>query len=316
MRSHKKITMENQTRIRRQLYYYLILFSGLQIITTMYYNFDALKRNRIWKIRLGDKNYKFFQFGLYTLFVNAFLYHSLSKPLYRGTSGFKIQYAFVLMNLLQFAAIICFFSTLFQYSHEQIFAVIQLFIYIPVFGIGTAINYFAWKQLKPKKLTYEGSWLLSRRRDWGIAGTFFSASQMLMLCWEISMNIYETVEFKDWFQKHFGLYVASQGVMFLGALGYHVLGLKVSKGACSSSCHRSLNHICLLFIIIEFIGMLMYVIASIIQDQVWLNYDHVLVFALGTVVSGLGNSYVSRRTMTEDLESHEKEMTYDELVSK
>lgn len=295
--------MDGNTKIRRNISSYLVLFSGIQILAIMYYIFDVAKRRNIWKKRLGNKNFYIFRVGVYLIFFNGFFYHCLSKPLYRGTSGFSVQYYAIAMNSIQLMGIVCFFTGIMHYAPEHVYSIIQFFIYIPTFLLGMALNYFGWEPKKPQRLTTEGSWVASRRRDWGMTSTISSASLLVMLAWEVSKCIYDKIRYKKLMGELLGLYYSSFTLMSIGGVGIHVLVMKVSKGVIP--CHQKLNIICIVFDIIETVGLALYTYVCNVKDLVYIAFYHVFFFSLATVISTFGNSYISRKNIKAAIEEIE-----------
>lgn len=295
--------MEVNLAKRRNLNSYLFLFSGLQILCALFYDYDIASGKKVWQDKIGSKNYPFFKYGALALCLNGLLYHCLSKPLYRGTSGFPVHYFAIPLNVNQFFAILCFFWPLLSNSQKKGFPIFQLLIHPITFILGTSLTIYGWKQINPQKLTISGSFLLSRRRDWGIAGTLFSAAEVVLIFWSAMKCIYDNEKYKVKYGNGQVVYSIAVFLQMIGALGYHVLGLKVSKG--TFPCHNLLIKICFGFITTELIGTLLYVPICSIHNQTRIFYYHSLIFSTGMIVSGFGNLYISRKKFNLELEELE-----------
>lgn len=292
--------------MRRKLNSYLFLASGVQILCSLSYGYDLAGGWAFpsWEDRVGKKLYPAFEYGVLALCLNGLLYHCLSKPLYRGTSGLPLQYVSILVNLNQLVASVCFFISIMNYQPRNGYVIFQFLVYPTTFILGSLLTYYAWNQITPQKLTISGSWLLSRRRDWGIAGTLFSAAEVAMVFWDAIRSFYDQYRIKSMFGD---LYKLAGSAMFLqvtAALGYHVLGLKVSKGV--MPCHQHLVWASLAFIFIEIVGTGIYIACCSIKKQINIFYYHSFFFSIGTIVSGLGNIYISRKKFYEELDELEK----------
>lgn len=285
---------------RRQWNFYVVLFAGLQFLFTLYYNYDIAKGLKTYEKVMGDKWYSPFKFGCYTLFMCGVIFHCISKPLYRGTSGLPMQFVGLLACLFDLAAIFCFFIPLFKFYRKDAFTWVQLFIYVPNLVTVIGLTYTSRKSVQPTQLTIPGGWLISRRRDWGIAGTIFSGCQIVMIFWEFVKSCYSLGNQKTnrLFKEYSNSYIASLGLMTLGALGYHIVALNISKGRCP--CHRKMVISGIIFVLIEIIGFIIYEYDCTKCEYKHIFFYHTVIFALGIIVSGIGNFIVSWKMFDQD----------------
>ena len=296
--------MDNSFQKRRSLNGWLFMFSGFQMLMALYYDWDIAWGSDEFQKLIGDKFYPTFKYGCYSLFLSGLLYHCMSKPLYRGSSGFPFQYVAILLNFNQLCSIICFFFPILIANPKNGFVYFQMLVYIPTLVVGSLMNYYGWNKVQVKSITLTGSFLLSRRRDWGIAGTLLSACQMVLLFWSCVKCFIQPDWYKESYGDYFRVYSIALLFMIIGALGYHVLGLKVSKGG--FPCHRRLNLVSLTFASIELVGLILYILSCTLSNMNNIFYYHGLFFGAGMVVSAFGNSYISRLKLDEDIQEFER----------
>ena len=319
--------MKINMALRARLNSYLSLSSGVQMMCAFYYAYQITGGMPVWQIRLLN-NYNIWLYGIYSMFINGCVYHCLSKPLYHGTTGIKFQYFAVLLNANQLAAAICFFKAMFTYSPKNAFVIFQVFPYFITLGLGIALNVASWNSVKPKSYSMKGSFLYTRRRDWGIASTIVSAFQLLLGFSVAFMDLMKKdsttgeISAKPTYGSYFNCYIGGLMIMWIAALGCHVLAFKVSKGLCP--CHRILNYITIGFNVFEVIGLILYILAThkaqatripipglgitlVTDSKVNILYMHLLLFGVCQVVAVFGNSYISWRPFKEDLEYYEVE---------
>lgn len=289
----------NSDEIRHQSCYYLLLFSGLQMICSLYYDWDLSYGRSPYQTKLNENLFSIFKYGALSLFLNGLLYHCISEPLNNGNSGIPFNYICILININQICTIVCFFYPLFKYDPKNGYTIFELFIYIPTAIFGILLNIFGWEKKKPNSITITGSWVLSRRRDWGLAGVFLAACQLVLIFWGSMKCFYDADKIKSRYGSYFALYAASMFLMVIGALGYHVLALKVSEG--SFSCHDILKYITLSFAIIELVGLILYIYACSSANQTRIFYYHSLFFSLGMVISAFGNVFISWKKFDDDV---------------
>lgn len=289
----------NSDYIRRESNYYLLLFSGIQMICSLYYDWDLSYGSTEYKLKVGEKLFPAFKYGAFSMFLNGLIYHCISKPLYRGTSGIPLNYICILLNINQICALVCFFYPLLKYDPKNGYTIFQLFIYVPTAICGVLLNIYGWSKKPLPAITLTGSWVLSRRRDWGLVGVFLAACQLVLIFWNSMKCFYDADTVKKRYGDSFNVYAASMFLMVIGSLGYHVLALKVSKG--SFSCHNPLKYITLAFAIIELVGLIMYIYACIEANQARIFYYHSLFFSGGMVVSAFGNVFISWKKFDEDV---------------
>lgn len=289
--------------VRQWLNLILMFWSGMQIVSAFYYGYMiAGGMGVVWQYRLKN-NYKIWLYGMESMFVDGIIYHGISKALYHGTSGFKMQYFAILLNLNQIAAAACFFKAMFEYTPTNGFVIFQVLVYIPVFILGVLMTILGWKSREQKVYTLKGSWLYYRRRDWGLIAVFVAACLFLLTFikgFQDKMSKRPTG-----YSDYNTIYIDSMMIMWVGALGYHFLGLKVSKG--NFKCHRYLCLICLAFTALEFIGLVMYVYSTNKAAQVGMLYYHIVIFSAVVIVAALGNCYISWRPFREDCKFYMKE---------
>lgn len=289
----------NPDEIRRQANYYLLLFSGLQMICALYYDWDLSYGSKEYEPKVGKNLFPAFKYGALSLFLNGLLYHCISKPLYRGTSGIPLNYVCLLININQICALVCFFYPLLKYDAKNGYTIFELFVYIPTAVCGVMLNVYGWQKKPLPAVTLTGSWILSRRRDWGLVGVYLAACQLVLIFWNSMKCFYDNERTKKNFEDDFNVYAASLFLMVIGSLGYHVLALKVSKG--SFPCHDILKYVTFSFTIVELIGLIMYVYACTKHNQARIFYYHSLFFSLGMIVSAIGNTFISWKKFDEDV---------------
>lgn len=289
----------NPDTMRRESNYYLLLFSGLQMLCILYYDYDLSYGSTTWQANVGEKLYPIFKYGALSLFLNGLIYHCISKPLYRGTSGIPLNYICVLLNINQICSVLCFFYPLMKYNPENGYTIFQFFIYVPTTIFGILLNIYGWSSKPYPAITLTGSWILSRRRDWGLVGVFLAAAQLVLIFWTSMKCFYDPDSAKRRYGDYYNVYTASLFIMVVGALGYHVLALKVSKGKCN--CHDTLKYITLSFALLELIGFIMYCYSCTEANQTKIFYYHALFFSVGMIVSALGNTYISWKKFDDDI---------------
>lgn len=289
----------NSDEIRHQSCYFLLLFSGLQMICSLYYDWDLSSGRSPYQSKLSEKLFPTFKYGALSLFLNGLLYHCISEPLYNGNSGFPLNYVCILININQICSVVCFFYPLFKYNPKDGYTIFELLVYIPTLIFGILLNIYGWEKKKPNSITIPGSWVLSRRRDWGLAGVFLAASQLILIFWSSMKCFYDAEKIKSRYGSYFIPYASSLFMMVIGSLGYHVLALKISEG--NLSCHDILKYIVLLFATIELIGLIIYVYACTCAKQTRIFYYHSLFFSLGMVISAFGNVYISWKKFEDDV---------------
>lgn len=289
----------NPDVMRKESNYYLLLFSGLQMLCSLYYDWDLCYGSTAYKLKVGEKLFGAWKYGALSLFLNGLIYHCISKPLYRGTSGIPLNYICVLLNINQFCALICFFYPIFKYDPKNGYTIFQLFVYIPTFVSGVLLNIYGWSRKEIPSITLTGSWVLSRRRDWGLVGVYLAACQLVLIFWNSMKCFYDAGSTKTRYGNQFNVYAASLFLMVVGSLGYHVLALKVSKG--KFPCHDILKYITLGFAIIEFVGLIMYCYSCTKANQTRIFYYHSLFFSAGMVVAAFGNAFISWKKFDEDV---------------
>lgn len=289
----------NKEEIRKQLCYFLLLFSGLQMICILYYDWDVASGRSIYITKLGSKLYPVFKYGSLSLFLNGFLYHCISEPINDGHSGIPFEYIIIVINVNQLISVICFFYPLMKLNAKNGYVLFEIFIYIPTLIFGILLNIFGWEKKKPKFITIKGSCILSRRRDWGLVGVYMAASQIILIFWSSMKCFYDSELIKQRYGNYFTIYASSLFLMVIGSLGYHVLALKVSYGNCE--CHHPLKVITLFFAIIEFIGLIIYIVACSKANQTRIFYYHSLLFSIGLFVSAIGNTYLSWKKFDDDI---------------
>ncbi|KAH0793677.1 hypothetical protein GPJ56_002398 [Histomonas meleagridis] len=293
----------NEMKWRSKINYYVLLFSALQFLFTLYYNYDISKGLKVWETTLGSKYYPAFKFGSYTLFACGLIFHCISKPVYRGTSGFPLQYIGFVFCLLDLAAFLCFFIPLFHHDKKDVFGWIQFFIYLANLISCTGLTIVSRKSIQPAQISIAGSWVLSRRRDWGICGTILGGLQVVMIFWETVFSLYAPEDKKALavFKDKINEYRASMILLTIGALGYHIVSLKISKGQCP--CHNKMRISGFVFLAFEIVGLILYEHVCTIRPYKHIFFYHVIIMGLGIVISGLGNDYISRRPFKEDYEA-------------
>lgn len=307
--------MDKSIRTRRQWNFYVVLFAGLQFLFTLYYNYDIAKGLKTYEKEMGDKWYPPFKFGCYALFVCGVVFHCISKPLYRGTSGLPMQFVGFAACLVDLAAVICFFVPLIKFYKNDAFTWVQLFIYIPNLVTIIGLTYTSRKSIQPAQLTIPGSWLISRRRDWGICGTIFSGCQIVMIFWEFVKSCYDTKKkvVERLFKESANSYLASLGLMTLGALGYHIVALNISKGMCP--CHRKMVISGIVFVTIEIIGFIIYEYVCTKYEYKHIFFYHTVIFALGVILSGIGNFIISWKKFDQDFAENNNYQNVDSIKS-
>ena len=293
---------------KRLLNSYLFLTSGIQMLLSVSYCFVISQgKDEQWKEIYGSK-YPIYKYSTQSFFVNALLYHCLSKPFYKGVCGFRyIDYVFLLMNANQVFSILFFLIANFTAGTVTFYVVFQILEYTITCIFASILNYdcfrATWRIHQNVQKNDNNSISMNlyiRRRDWGIASTLLSAAQVILLY--PNFVRYAFLD-RDTGVKKYGDYLALYviGLLFLvsGALGIHVLSFKVSKGFCG--CHQRLNRIYLSFITIEIIGMMIYIYSSLCAQRTFIFYYHAFVFGMGTIISSLGNSMISKLKLSDDI---------------
>ena len=283
--------------LRKSVRSYLVLFSGLQMFSLIYYLYDVLKDNDTWKNSMKPEYFNGFKFGLYTLFITSVLYHAFSKALSQGTSGLPIQYFFIFINIAQLISIFYFFFGLCDQHSSDWYTIFNFFITLPTCFLGIWLNFLAWKPLQIQ-IHDENIFFLNRRRDWGIAGTLFTSFQAFMTIWNCCFSAYYGEAMSKALGKWYKLHITSWIFMLIGSMGYHCLGMKISKGFCP--CHKSLNLVCLIFTSINLIGLIFYIITCIKGNMFGITYFHIVIFGIGSVISGYANSFLSKLTLKDE----------------
>lgn len=283
---------------RRQWNFYLVLFSGLQMLCTLYYAFDIAKGLKTYE-KFYDTMYSRFKFGFVSLFFCSIIYHCISKPLYRGTSGVPMQYFAALTNLAQVIGLICFAYPIFKKEPSNVWHFVQTGVYIITLVLGVGLNYVSWHTVPITTVTIDNSWLISRRRDWGLSGHFFAAFQIIMIFWETIKTIKDPTKPKKVFGDFFTAYELGLLLMMVAAIVYHSIALPIAKGKCP--CHPHLKITGLVSICAELVGLVMYWRACTQKDQARMFFTHVIIFALGMIVSGFGVAFMSWNTIDEEV---------------
>lgn len=268
------------------------------MLFSLYYDYQ-LPRGGTWKTLIGESLFPTFKYGAYALFLNGLIYHCIALPIMEGNSGFPFQYILILVNLNQFCSMICFFYPLFNCHPNLGMPIFQLFIYIPTFIFGIILNLYGWSKKVLPNLTVTGSWVLSRRRDWGLAGLFLSASQLVLIMYYLKDIFSNNQRFKSQYGDLFNVFAASVVFMAIGALGYHIFCTKISGGYCG--CHKQLVITCLVHAILELLGLIMYAYVNTVKDQASILYYHFFFFSCGMVIAAFGNIYISWQPFDSDL---------------
>lgn len=285
------------------LKFLLMLWSGIQIAMAFYYAYMiAGGMGPVWEYRLKG-NFKIWLYGVQSLFIDGLLYHALAKTMLAGTSGFKLQYFAIIVNLNQICAASCFFKSMFAYSPKDGFVYVQIFIYIPTFIFGCLMTAYAWKTPEHTEYTEKGSFLYYRRRDWGLASVLSSAC--LFMITFINSHQESDPHAPNPYGKYAGLYGNALTLMCATSILYHFFGLKVAKG--NWKRHRILSVVCLIFIALTIIGLAMYIYATEHANAYNMLYYIIIIISLINIMSGLGNGYISWRPFNDDLEYYLKD---------
>lgn len=303
---------------------YLFLASGSQLLLSLYYDFDISKGKMEHFEKLFGTGYSltFFKYSVLSLFLNGLLYHCLSKPLKRGNSGFSIQYVFVLININQLLSILCFLISNVISNQFTFFVFFQLIVYSLCFLFGSFLNYYCFAdhhndpfnhiinantQFKSPLYMIH----MSKRRDWGIASTLFSAIQVVLLFW--SFIRYTFLDRNTGIKKYgeyLNLFSLSTFLIVIGSLGIHIFALKVSKG-CHCNC-INVNSLYIYFIVSELIGLILYIYMSVMAKRVKIFYYHVLIVGLGILISSYGNYEISKKKYLDIIANYENSMNNHE----
>ena len=91
----------NLNEIKRQSNYFLLLFSGLQMICSLHYDWDLASGRSNYNTKVGEKLFPTFKYGALSLFLNGFIYHCISEPLNSGNNGIPFNYICIPINANQ-----------------------------------------------------------------------------------------------------------------------------------------------------------------------------------------------------------------------
>lgn len=303
---------------------YLFLASGIQLLLSLFYDFDISKG----KIEHFEKtfgvgyNLSFFKYAVLSFFLNGLLYHCLSKPLKRGNSGFSLQYVFVLININQALSIILFLISNVCSRQFSLFVFFQIILYLITLSLGCSLNYYCFSdhhsdplnhlinsniQFKsPLYITH-----MAKRRDWGIASTLFSAIQVILLFWSFfRYTFYDRATGIKKYGEYIYLLSLSSFLIVFSSLGIHIFALKVSKG-CQCNCFN-VSSLYFYFIIAELIGIIIYIYVSVMAKRVKIFYYHVLIIGLGILISSYGNYEISKKRYLDIITNYESNINNQE----
>lgn len=303
---------------------YLFLASGIQLLLSLYYDFDISKGKieRFEKLFGNGYSLSIFKYSVLSFFLNGLLYHCLSKSLKRGNSGFSIQYVFVLININQLLSILFFLMSNVSSSQFTFFVFFQLILYSTTFVLGSFLNYYCFSDhhndpfnhLLNTNTQFKSPLYMihmSKRRDWGIASTLFSAIQLVLLFWSfVRYTFYDRDVGIQKYGEYLNLFSISTFLINLGSFGIHIFSLKVSKG-CHCNC-TSVNSLYVYFMISELIGMIIYIYISIMAKRAKIFYYHVLIVGLGMLISSYGNYEISKKKYLDVIANYESSLNNHE----
>lgn len=299
---------------------YLFLSSGVQIILSLYYDFDISKGKieRFEKLFGNGYSLSFFKYSVLSFFLNGMLYHCLSKPLKRGNSGFSIQYVFILININQILSILLFLISNVSSNQFSFFIFFQIIVYLASFLLGSFLNYYCFSDhhhdpfnhLMNANSQFKSPLYMihmAKRRDWGIASTLFSAIQVILLFWSfVRYTFLDRNTGVTKYGEYLNMLSISSFLIVMGALGIHIFALKVSKG-CNCNCFN-VNSLYAYFIISELIGLIIYIYVSIMAKRARIFYYHVLIIGLGILISSYGNYEISKKKYLDVLANYENNL--------